>query len=107
MKTNKTLVVSALMGFALCVLSAPFVAKVIAADYTGPREVRTNYKQAKTDYNLIAFYDSNEREWLRVQGNDKAATIATQWGPQYVSIETTREPQIAQTPTGWIIVFKP
>lgn len=106
MKTLNTLIVSALCGFALCVFCAPFVAHVIAAEFTGPREVAPNYKLAKTTSSAMVWEDAAGREWLRVQGNAKAVTVSEQWGPKGVSIETTREPLVARTDTGWIIAFK-
>ncbi len=77
-----------------------------AADFTGPQQFRPNFKQARTEYSMVTWNDSDNREWLRVQGNSEAATVSEQWGPKSVSIESTKEPVVAKTLTGWIIVFK-
>lgn len=88
------------------VFAAAFIRWASAAEFTGPQPVHPNYKQAKTEYSMMAWFDSDAREWLRVQGDASATTLSTQWGPHSVTIETTREPQVAKTLTGWIIVFK-
>ena len=77
-----------------------------ASEFSGPQPVGNSYKNAKTPDSMLAWYDSDHREWLRIQGNDAAATQSEQWNPHVVSIESTREPQVAKTLTGWIIVFK-
>lgn len=112
MKTKiLSVIIPPLIGFAICVASAPYVARFIssnaeAAEFTGPQALPPNYKQAKTEHSVVAWFDADNREWLRVQGNASATTLTEQWGPKHVTIEVTREPMVAKTLTGWIIVFK-
>ncbi len=94
----RAIVISAIIGL----LSVT----VLAAEFTGPQPIHPNYKQAKTEYSTMAWYDTDAREWLRISGNADAPTLSQQWGPGAITIESTRRPIVGETSTGFIITFK-
>ena len=107
MKTKIMSVVIPLVVWILIgVVCIPPTVRMLAAEYTGPQPVHPNFKQAKADVSVFVWYDTDAREWLRISGNPEAATLSQQWGPGAVSIESTLQPKVAQTSTGWIIIFR-
>lgn len=94
--------------FALLVLLAlALVSAVIASDFSGPEKLGLpNVHQPRSDWNFIVWNQDAGREWLRIAGDSMAKDLSEQWRPDAVTIETTREPILSRTSTGWKISFK-
>ncbi len=80
---------------------------VMASDFSGPERLPLpNVHQPRSDWNFLVWNQGAGREWLRISGDSTAKDLSEQWRPQAVTIETTREPVVVKTESGWQIQFK-
>ncbi len=78
-----------------------------ASDFSGPNKLSLpNTHQPRSDWNFLVWYQGAGREWLRLSGDSSARDLEAQWRPDVVLIETTHEPVVVKTVTGWQIQFK-
>lgn len=91
----------------LAVCALVIVPFIRASDFSGPEKMGVpNVHQPRSDWNFLVWYQGAGREWLRISGDAAAKDLSEQWSPRAVTIESTREPVVAQTPSGWQIQFK-